>query len=123
VPGTPLSDWLRKQIRRRQWSQSDLARELGVGTGTISRWMNGRQPDTRYCERIADVFGVEADLVLTLAGHRPEVEPIDPDDPVERICGLLRRARLTLEQFDAVEGMVDRYRGWNRKMAREAKGR
>src|SRR5919112_753126 len=74
-------EWLRGQLRRRGWNAAELGRRLQVPSGTISRWMTGeRQPSSRSCDLLADVLGVDLDLVLTLAGHRPEAAVHQPDD-------------------------------------------
>lgn len=40
---------------RRQWTQADFAREVGVSTGRLSEWISGKhQPSTKSLQRIAD---------------------------------------------------------------------
>lgn len=98
-PAEQTAAWLKARMRGRQWTASDLARALDVGTGTVSRWLRAVQPPApAYCDRIADVFGVEADLVLTLAGHRPATEPLSPDDPRARLVALLKRVDLDRDE-------------------------
>lgn len=70
--------WLKRQLDRREWTAADLARALDVGTGTVSKWTSGRPPAPAYAARLADLFGVDVDEVLTLAGRRPKVEEGDP---------------------------------------------
>src|SRR4026209_2570890 len=89
-------EWLRGQLRRRGWNAAELARRLKVPSGTISRWMTGeRQPSSHSCDLLAAVLAVAPHLVLTLAGHRPELEISGPDDQRAAIIALLERINLT----------------------------
>ncbi len=79
-------------------------------SGTISRWLRGeRQPSTRSCDLIADVFGVDVDLVLTLAGHRPQPGVAQPDDPRTELIAMLNRVQLTPDRLAGLEGTL---RAW-----------
>jgi transcriptional regulator with XRE-family HTH domain len=99
--------WLRAQLRRRGWNAAELARRLQVPSGTISRWLTGeRQPSSRSCDRLADVLGVDLDLVLTLAGHRPGVETITPDDQRAALIALLERIDLTPDRAAGLHGTL-----------------
>lgn len=103
-----LANWLREQLRIREWTQSDFARRLNVGTGTVSRWMQGRPPDTSYCDLIADVLHADVDLVLSLAGHRPPVAPDALSDQRRELHALLDRIPLdarTVAQLRVVLGV------------------
>ena len=100
-------EWLRGQLRRRGWNAAELARRLQVPSGTISRWMTGeRQPSSRSCDLLADVLGVDLDLVLTLAGHRPGPESIAPDDQRATIIALLERINLTPDRAAGLQGTL-----------------
>ncbi len=99
--------WLRGQLRRRGWNAAELARRLHVPSGTISRWMTGeRQPSSRSCDLLADVLGVDLDLVLTLAGHRPGPEDPAPDDQRADIIALLERINLTPDRAAGLLGTL-----------------
>jgi len=105
-----FSAWVRQQLRRRQWNDAELARQLDMPSGTVSRWMRGeRQPSTRSCDLIADVFGVDVDLVLTLAGHRPQPGVAQPDDPRTELIAMLNRVQLTPDRLAGLEGTL---RAW-----------
>lgn len=82
--------WFLRQLRSRDWTQADFARKTGIATGTVSNWKRGiRIPDPGSCDVIADVLGVDRDLVLAVAGHRPEVDPISDDDPRREMHALV----------------------------------
>ena len=100
-------EWLRGQLRRRGWNAAELARRLQVPSGTISRWMTGeRQPSPRSCDLLADVLGVDLDLVLALAGHRPGPEVTAPDDQRAAIIALLERINLTADRAAGLQGTL-----------------
>lgn len=84
--------WLRREIRRAGINQTELARRVGTSGGTVSMWAHDqRVPDPGSCDRIADALGVDLDLVLFYAGHRPLTTPPDPDDPKINVQGLVDR--------------------------------
>ena len=106
----PFREWLQNQLTQREWRAAELARRLGVPSGTVSRWLSGeRQPTPRSCDRLAAILGIDADLVLSLGGHRPGAQPIPPNDPRERIITLLQRLELTPSQAAGLEAML---RAW-----------
>lgn len=106
-PSDQFIPWVRQQLRRREWNDAEFARRLNTSSGTVSHWMTGkRQPSTRSCDRIADLFGANLDLVLTLAGHRVPDTPIQPDDPKKRLHDLIDRVRLTPTQSRGLEAML-----------------
>ena len=73
----PFRVWLEGELTARDWRPIDLARRLNPEApanvaSSISKWMSGkRQPDTVSCAAIADVLGVDLDMVLALAEHKP----------------------------------------------------
>jgi transcriptional regulator with XRE-family HTH domain len=92
VPEVRFPDWLKGQLRRREWTPADFARKLDVGSGTVSMWLNGKRvPGPKSCDLIADALGVDIDVVLTAAGHRPPDIRIDPDSPEARLLPLIRQ--------------------------------
>ena len=100
-------EWLRGQLRRRGWNAAELARRLHVPSGTISRWMTGeRQPSSRSCDLLADVLGVDLDLVLTLAGHRPGPEAPRRTTSAPTIIALLERINLTPDRAAGLLGTL-----------------
>lgn len=91
--------WLRYQLDRREMNASDLARKMDIRPGVISHWVRGeRIPSSASCERIADALNVDPDLVLVMAGHRPNIEGLTPDDPRTDLIAMVRRVRWTAER-------------------------
>jgi transcriptional regulator with XRE-family HTH domain len=74
----------------------------------VSNWLRGRRrPDPESIDRIADVLNADVTMLMQLAGHLPATEPIDPDDPVERIAGKVRRLRSRPLWVKAIENQAD----------------
>jgi hypothetical protein len=80
-----------------------------------------RIPDPPSCGRIADVLGADVDLRLTLAGHRPNVEELDPDDPIALLCSRMRRMKLNGERLASFDAMLDMWQRWDREKAAEGR--
>lgn len=74
----PLVEWLRDELRERDWIEADLARALDIHSGMVSRWMQGVRPAPQSSRRIAEAFGVDPGFVLKLAGGVRESEE-DPE--------------------------------------------
>jgi transcriptional regulator with XRE-family HTH domain len=54
---------LRDEMRRRGLSQGDVRRELGMGTGVITRWLSGgRLPDAKSSSKIQERYGIASSL-------------------------------------------------------------
>ncbi len=67
----PFADWLREQMRARDLSNADLARQVNVGRVTVTSWLRGRSvPYTETCTRLAAALDVPLDEVMRWAGYR-----------------------------------------------------
>src|SRR3954470_4506219 len=94
-------------MARRGWSAAELSRRMGVSSGRVSEWIGGkRRPSSASSIRLADVFDVDPDVVLTLAGHRVATVPLPRDDTKARIIDLVRRVNLTRSQAEGLEAML-----------------
>jgi transcriptional regulator with XRE-family HTH domain len=107
--------WLTAQLRRREWNESDLARRMERTPSVVNRWARGeRTPNPASCDLLADVLGIDRDLVLAVAGHRPEAEPIAEGDPRRRLHALIdaidwrREAGAAAFVIDALEAVQRR---------------
>lgn len=84
--------WFQEQLKRRDLTQAAFARRSGIPQSTINTWWQGqRVPDPASCDLIADVLGLDLDLVLWQAGHRPLAETAPPDDPRMVVRGWVDR--------------------------------
>jgi len=98
-------DWLKRQFSRRDWTQADAARAIGVSSGRVSEWVNGkRPPSVESLERIADALHIDVETVLRKAGHLPEVETVD--EFAEEIMGLVKRIHWTPERVAIIRGSL-----------------
>ncbi|MBQ7926490.1 MAG: helix-turn-helix domain-containing protein [Lachnospiraceae bacterium] len=72
-----------KELREQyNMTQKDLADRLQVSFQTISKWENGvNLPDITHIPRLADVFGVSADVILGL-------EPMNPKADLRKYDGI-----------------------------------
>lgn len=105
--------WLAQELRRREWTQSDFARRMKIGTGSVAMWMTGtRNPSPRSLDRIADVLAVDVDFLLTLAGHRPK-DLGGEDDIIKReLLPLMRQIDWSRGlALDAVKSNLEFWRG------------
>ena len=69
-----------KELREeRRLSQASLARELGVGTGSVGMWeSSGEVPPVKKLTVIADHFGVSLDYLVGRSEVRYPVVEKDP---------------------------------------------
>ena len=68
-----FSDWLRNEIRDRDWSQADLAEKSSVPGATISRIINDtRDPGPDVCNKFAKALNYPPEFVFRKAGILPE---------------------------------------------------
>lgn len=75
---TAFAEWLDRKMRRAGYGEnkSQLARDIGVGTSTVSAWFwRNTLPSTDTCGRLAHLFRVPVEDILRLAGHLPPLEP------------------------------------------------
>lgn len=75
-----FSDFIQQELKRRDWSQADLARESGLSKQAISYLLVGRSkaPDVETIKKIADAFEIPYEIVYRKAGLLPkEKENVD----------------------------------------------
>jgi transcriptional regulator with XRE-family HTH domain len=107
MPSETFGPWLRKQLRIRELSESDFARKLKRPPSMVNRWARGvRIPNPASCDLIADVLGIDVDVVLWQAGHRPVAPGLDADDPRIEIHGLVDRVNWTPANLRIIRGVL-----------------
>ena len=68
-----FAETLRKLREENKLSQAQLGKRVFVNHSTIARWENGtRQPDAMMIFRLANVFGVDANMLFRLATQGDE---------------------------------------------------
>ncbi len=69
----PFREWLDKQMRKKGWNQTQLARQLGgTARSTISSWLSKksqRRPSPDGCVNIAAALDIPPETVLAIAGY------------------------------------------------------
>lgn len=74
-----LRMWLSKELKKRHWSQRELARRSGISQTVISQTLSGDvNPSADFCIKVAQAFGEAPEKMLRLAEILP---PINDDDP------------------------------------------
>jgi len=64
-----LSDWLRKERRKRDMTQRDVARELDVSLNSVIAWErreHGTVPGTYQLRALSKLFEASADKLLKM---------------------------------------------------------
>jgi transcriptional regulator with XRE-family HTH domain len=82
-----IATWIKRMREQRGMTAAELARALGVPSGTVSRWETGeRVPSASMCVRLARVFGTDPHEVLRLAGReKPAPAYLQLHELVDRI--------------------------------------
>jgi transcriptional regulator with XRE-family HTH domain len=104
-----FADWLREELRRREWSQSDFARRADVYDSVVSKWLSGTRPSVELVDRVADVLGADLVPLLVMTGYLPEGVLGQPEADPERarLLAKLRRVQLTGERALLLDGLLD----------------
>lgn len=86
-----FSDWLLHEINKRDWSQSDLARQSGLTRQAVSHLISGRSktPDNETIEKLARAFDVTIEAVMRHAQILPSIA--EPDAKKQELEYLLSR--------------------------------
>ena len=60
-----FSEQIREALKRRGWSQRELAERLGVSIATASYWVNGqKEPDFAHRIDLAQVLGIPFEFIV-----------------------------------------------------------
>lgn len=115
-----LFDFLKTELRARDWSMTDLARKAGCSKQIVSQWLAEDEaerivPGTKSCQKLAAALGVDEDYVLALAGHRKprpgEAQPDEAELSAQKFAGALRGVprRFWATVLDASIALVNAY--------------
>lgn len=96
-----------KELRREGETQIEFAERMGTTQASISRYLNGRQPDRETLIKIASRANVSLDWLLTGKGQAPAPQKSqEEEDPIEgivtcadRIAGLSANERAELSDL------------------------
>jgi transcriptional regulator with XRE-family HTH domain len=108
-----FTEWVTRELRRRDWIQADFARHSGLSTATVSNVLSGKErPGLKFLEGTVQAFGYElADTILTEIGLRYP----DPPEVADRREANRLFARLSDEEQEMLltqmRALVERKRG------------
>lgn len=84
-------DWLYAELAARGWSNSELARRVGVTASAMSRITNRQvQASFETCVGIAQALGYPPEMVLRKAGLLPDW-PGHDDEAINEVREVMRR--------------------------------
>ena len=67
-----FSEWLEKELEKRDWSYNELAKRAGLSSGYVSMVMTGqRRPKEKFCNAVARALNVPPVEVFRRAGILP----------------------------------------------------
>ncbi|HXJ32346.1 MAG TPA: helix-turn-helix transcriptional regulator [Gemmatimonadales bacterium] len=106
-----LFDYLKAELRARDWSMTDLARRAGCSKQIVSQWLAEDEveriiPGPKSCLKIADALGLDPDYVLELAGHRkPREQAAAPNPRLAAFISWVETAfhAMTAQEWDVRE--------------------
>jgi len=79
-----FSQWVLEQMKSRDWSQAELARQSGLSRTAISDVISGKtDPGYHLCVSIGGALELPSENVMRVAGLLPPYPDIDED--IERI--------------------------------------
>lgn len=107
-----FAHWLNAELGRRRMTQNDLETALNTSGGVVSKWARGiTAPSPRLALALSQLWGVDIDWLLTITGHRPEVDRADsPDDPRANLLQLVREIDLSPERVGLLTAMLENMR-------------
>jgi transcriptional regulator with XRE-family HTH domain len=77
VDNDQFSDWLNEELKKREWTQADLARASGLTRQAISNYINERRnPDDQAIAAIARALRLPPETVFRIAGLDKSLPPI-----------------------------------------------
>lgn len=87
-----LKEWLQKEMDKRHWSQSDLARSAGLNRSVINKLLNGSStPSHITLEAISRAFKIPLESIYRHAGFLPNIP--NNERFVEEATHLLRKIK------------------------------
>lgn len=94
-----IGNAIRSARKRRGWSQDELARRVGAsGRLTVIRWEQGIHRPTDYVDQLADVLGLEPELLA------------DDDSEDRDVYAPLTRAVQTIVEAQVEKALKQRVR-------------
>ena len=96
-----FSEWLKTEMNKRGWSQSDLARSAELNRAVINKLLNGKShPQPTTLGAISRAFKIPIESSYRAAGLLP-ISP-DNDETIEEAIHVLKSIRSAQRQATAV---------------------
>lgn len=86
-----FTKWLRGEMKKRDWSQAELARQMQIDRATVNNVLKNDQKRARgagpeFCRQAARAFGYPPDEVFRIAGLLPnDTEEKQKRSPLKRV--------------------------------------
>jgi transcriptional regulator with XRE-family HTH domain len=86
-----FGDWLEKEIEKRGWTMSEMARRCDVSQPAISRVVSGeRGAGPELCRAIAHAFEMPEEKVFRIAGLLSQLPAPEEDLPFAEVLTLMK---------------------------------
>lgn len=83
--------WLEQEIKRRGWSQGEMARRADLAQVTVSNVIAGqRNPGCEFCIKVAQALELSPVFILVKAGILPPVPASEDSPTLQEIIELAR---------------------------------
>lgn len=89
-----LRAWLSEELKQRQWSHRELARQSGLSNSLVSKTLSGKMnPSIAFCYKVAQALEYPPEFVLKLAGILPPASPdsASNDSALQELIELAKR--------------------------------
>lgn len=109
-------EWIIGEREKREWSQSDLARKVGVTRQTINDYESRRRtnPDEKILVKISQAFGYPPEHLPRLAGQLPPA--VDISEEISQIIHEVEKlSRQDQSEVLAFIRMLNNLRGKRKK--------
>mgnify|MGYP006307225799 CR=1 FL=1 len=114
-----FGEWLEKEIDKRGWTMSELARRCDVSHPAISRVVSGeRGAGPELCRAIAHAFDMPEEKIFRIAGLLSQLPAPEEDFPFAEVLALMQNLP-PAERREILEYIRWRYKRHMRKTQNE----
>lgn len=86
-----LKEWLSQELKRRNWSHNELARQAGLSQSTVSSVISGnRNAGADFCVKVASALDVPPEMLLKMAAILPSDSPPLDDPTLQELIELAK---------------------------------
>ena len=120
-----FSEWLRKEINNRNWTQAELAERSSVPSATISRIINNtRDPGPEIANKLAKALNYPPELLFRKAGLLPETKEYAINPALDEANQLLNELPKEYQKqaLQLIRFLHDTHVPYNAKKAKSSPG-